>query len=172
MALIAAEIFDRIQIALVDRRDHGEHIHVLHHLAVLVADDGAIGRAPGDAVDFGQGLPSARSTQVKSYSSRHTRSMALQAFRLFSSSIITLAPTKAIWMFGLRALISSAVRMSWPKLGVEVCRMTRSRSSNSCAISSQERSWAGASISLDPGTMAAGWASQVGYQKLLTSRFI
>jgi hypothetical protein len=35
-----------------------------------------------------------------------------------------------------------------------------------------ERSWAGASISLDPGTMAAGWASQVGYQKLLTSRFI
>ena len=65
-----------------------------------------------------------------------------------------------------------AVRMSWLKLGVEVWRMTRSRVSNSCAMSSHDWSCAGASISLEPSIMAAGCASHVGYQNDLTSRFI
>ncbi|MCY1169015.1 hypothetical protein D9M73_90290 [compost metagenome] len=75
-------------------------------------------------------------------------------------------------IFGLRSLIRRAVRMSWLKLGVEVWRMTRSRSSNACAMSSHDWSCAGASISFDPSIIAAGWAIQVGYQKDLTSRFI
>ncbi len=98
--------------------------------------------------------------------------MSALAARLLSGSIATLAPTKPISACGLRALMSAAVRMSWLKLGVEVWRMTSSLPSTSCAMSSQLWSWAGASMSREPSTIAAGWASQVGYQKLFTSRFI
>ena len=98
--------------------------------------------------------------------------MALLAFSDFSGSTATLAPMKPIIASGLRALISSAVRTSWPKLGVEVWRITSSLPSTSWAMSFHDKSCAGASISFEPSTIAAGWASQVGYQKLLTSRFI
>ena len=54
VALVAAEIFGAIEIALIDRRDHRQHVHVLNDRAVLVADQCAIGAAPGYAVDFGQ----------------------------------------------------------------------------------------------------------------------
>jgi hypothetical protein len=48
---------------------------------------------------------------------------------------------------------------------------------SSCAFTSssmslKDRLCGGASIRREPGTMAAAWASQVGNQKLLTSRFI
>ena len=89
-----------------------------------------------------------------------------------SLSIATLAPTMPIIRRGLRCLSSSAVRTSWRNDGVEVWMTTRSRSSASCLMSSQLRSCAGASISLEPSTIAAGCASQVGYQKERTSRFI
>ena len=84
------------------------------------------------------GVPFAISTMVKSYSSRATKSIAGLAARLESGSIATLAPTKPTMMAGLRCLMSAAVRMSWLKLGVEVWRITRSRSSNSCAMSSHD----------------------------------
>ena len=54
VALIAAEVFRGIEIALVDRRDHRQHVHVFDLRAVLVADQRAILRAPGDPIDLGQ----------------------------------------------------------------------------------------------------------------------
>ncbi len=92
--------------------------------------------------------------------------------RLFSGSTATLAPMKPILMRGLIALIISAVFTSDLNDGVEVCITTRSRFLNSPAMSSKLKSCGGASISFESSTRAAGCASQVGYQKERTSRFI
>ena len=54
VALIAAEIFGGVEVALVDGRDHRQHVHVLDLRTVPVAHDAAIGRTPGDAVHLGE----------------------------------------------------------------------------------------------------------------------
>ncbi len=118
------------------------------------------------------GMSSATSLTVKSNSLRATKSTAVPAIRLFSGSTATFAPMKPILMFGLMALIISAVFTSDLNDGVEVCITTRSRFFNSGMMSANFRSCGGASINLLPSTSAAGWASQVGYQNERTSRFI
>ena len=92
--------------------------------------------------------------------------------RLFSGSTATLAPIRPILALGLTALIISAVFTSDLKEGVEVCITMRSRFLTSGTMSSNFSRCGGASISFEPSTRAAGWASQVGYQKERTSRFI
>ena len=49
---VTAEIILDLQVALIDRRDHGQHVHVLDDRAILVADERSIWRAPGDAIDL------------------------------------------------------------------------------------------------------------------------
>ena len=79
---------------------------------------------------------------------------------------------KPIVQVGLIALIISAVLTSDLNDGVEVCMTMSSWLARSGLMSSKERSCGGASISFEPSTSAAGWASQVGYQNERTSRFI
>ncbi len=117
-----------------------------------------------------QGLPSAISLMVKSNSLRATKSSTGAAARLCSGSTATLAPTKPILSFGFASFIACATFTSLAKDGVEVCITT---SSYSFASGSTSSSWipaGGASINLLPGTRAAGWASQVGYQNERISR--
>ena len=56
------------------------------------------------------------------------------------------------------------------KEGTEVCTMHRSKSLACAVTCSSVMSAGGASISLEPGTSAAGWASQVGNQNERISR--
>ncbi len=119
-----------------------------------------------------QSAPSASSLIVKSYSLRATKSSALQASMLSTGSTATLAPMKPIFAVGLRARIIVAVLQSDLKLGVEVWITISSWLFTSSSMSLKERLCGGASISLEPGTMAAACASQVGNQNDFTSRFI
>ena len=75
------------------------------------------------------------------------------------------------WIVALTRIISAVFRSDL-KDGVEVCITTSSRPLSSGAMSSNFRRCGGASISFEPSTRAAGCASQVGYQKERTSRFI
>ncbi len=52
-----AEIILDHEIALVDRRDEGQVVHVLQHRAVLVVHDNAVGVAPRQAGDAGEATP-------------------------------------------------------------------------------------------------------------------
>ena len=91
---------------------------------------------------------------------------------LWTGSTATLAPMKPILAVGLMSRTIWAVRMSDLKLGVEVWITISSCAFTSSSMSLKERLCGGASIRREPGTIAAAWASQVGNQKLFTSRFI
>src|SRR5262245_12776616 len=51
---IAAEIVLDHEVALVDRRDEGELVHVLKNGALLVVHDGAVALAPREPRDAGE----------------------------------------------------------------------------------------------------------------------
>ncbi len=95
---------------------------------------------------------------------------ARPASRLSPGCTATLAPTKPILSAGLASFSAAATFTSEAKEGVLVCMMTRSRRLASARTGSRPRLAGGASISLLPGTRAAGWASQVGYQNERISR--
>ena len=117
-----------------------------------------------------QAISSAASLMVKSNSLRATKSTAGASLRLCSDSTATLAPIMPILTPGLMSLIQAATFASDLNDGVEVCITIRSRSLMSPTMSSNFSWCGGASISLEPSTSAAGWASQVGYQNDLISR--
>ena len=75
-----------------------------------------------------------------------------------------------IFRVGFAAFSASAHFTSEAKEGTEVCMTTRSKSCAWASTSASVVPCGGASISLLFSTRAAGWASQVGYQKLLISR--
>ena len=114
--------------------------------------------------------PSATSLMVKSNSLRATKSIAPEAASVASGSTAALAPIMPIFRLGLSALSASAVFTSLEKDGVDVCITTSSRLAASGAMSGNLSRCGGASMSLEPSTSAAGWASQVGYQKDWISR--
>src|ERR1700760_5162494 len=109
---------------------------------------------------------------VNSYSLRQTKSSSGQAAMLSFGSTATLAPIKPILAVGLMARIIAAVLQSDLKLGVEVWMTINSCAFTSSSMSLKDRLCGGASMILEPGTITAAWASQVGNQKLFTSRFI
>ena len=71
-----------------------------------------------------------------------------------------------IFRLGLASFSASATFTSEAKDGVEVWMTHSSCSFASATTVSRPIRAGGASISLLPGTRAAGWASQVGNQKL------
>ena len=75
-----------------------------------------------------------------------------------------------IFSAGLASFIAAATFTSEAKLGVEVWMMHSSCSLAAFSTTSMPMRAGGASISVELGTRAAGWASQVGNQKLLISR--
>ena len=107
---------------------------------------------------------------VKSNSLRATKSMASEAASEGPGETATCAPTMPMRSFGLAALKASTTFTSEGKEGVEVWSTRSSTSAASGSTSSSESPRAGASMSRLPGTKAAGWASQVGYQKERISR--
>ena len=115
--------------------------------------------------------PSATSRHVKSNSLRATKSMAAPASRLSPGCTATFAPTNPIFSAGFASFSACATFASDANDGVEVWITTRSRPFTSARIGSSPIRAGGASISLDPGTSAAGCASQVGNQNDLISRF-
>src|SRR6201996_7939102 len=108
--------------------------------------------------------PSASSLMVKSYSLRATKSSAAHASMLSTGSTATLAPMKPILAGGVSGRVIVAVLQSDLKDGVEVWITMKSWDFTSASMSLKERLCGGASISLEPGTMAAACASQVGNQ--------
>jgi len=72
---------------------------------------------------------------------------------------------------GLASLRASTTFTSEVKDGTDVCRTTWSKSFAWATTSARLVLWGGASISFEFSTRAAGWASQVGNQKDLISRF-
>src|ERR1700760_1634419 len=119
-----------------------------------------------------QSAPLASSWMVKSYSLRATKSSAAQASMLSMGSTATLAPMKPILAVGLMARTMAAVLQSDLNDGVEGWITINSCAFTSSSMSLNDRLCGGASIRREPGTIAAAWASQVGNQKLFTSRFI
>ena len=107
---------------------------------------------------------------VKSNSSRATKSIESEASREPSGSTATLAPTKPTFSAGFARLSASATCTSPANDGELVCSTARSCWLASGSTSSRRSPAAGASTSLLPGTTAATWASQVGYQNDLISR--
>src|SRR3984957_18728677 len=87
-----------------------------------------------------------------------------------SGCTATFGPTKPIVTAGWSALSVSAIRTSPANVGELVCSTTRSCWRASGMMSGRVRPAGGASTSLLPGTRAAGWASQVGYQYERISR--
>ena len=81
-----------------------------------------------------------------------------------SACTATWAPIMPIDSWGFSAFSASATFTSWGNDGVLVCRTASSYSLASGLTSSSVSPSGGASINRDPGTRAAGWASQVGYQ--------
>src|SRR5262249_25554834 len=118
-----------------------------------------------------QGRPSATSLQVKSNSLRQTKSIAGASFKLFSASTATLAPIRPALSLGLAAFSASTHFTSLLKEGTEGWTTTRAKSLAWGTASFRPIPAGGASISLEPGTSAAGWASQVGNQNERISRF-
>ena len=118
-----------------------------------------------------QSRPSAISLMVKSNSLRATKSIGAPWVRLSAGCTATLAPTKPIFSAGLASFSAAATFTSAANEGVEVW-ITHSSCWRAAATTDASPIPAGgASISRLPGTSAAGWASQVGYQKLRISRF-
>ena len=118
-----------------------------------------------------QSRPSAISLIVKSNSFRATKSMGAPCAKLSAGCTATLAPTIPIFSDGLTAFSAAATFTSEANDGVEVCS-THSSKSFACFVTASIPIRAGgASISLLPGTNAAGCASQVGNQNDLISRF-
>src|ERR1700690_1195622 len=109
---------------------------------------------------------------VNSYSLRQTKSIAAQSAKLFSGSTATLAPMNPIFAVGFRSRIICAVLQSERKDGVEVWITMKSCDLTSSSMSLKERLCGGAWMILEPGTIAAACASQVGNQNDFTSRFI
>ncbi len=107
---------------------------------------------------------------VKSNSLPATKSIASDALKLPAGSTATFAPMSPAFKPGLTAFIASIALTSEAKEGAEVCATTRSKSRAVGASSASFRPCGGASTSLLPGTRAAGWASQVGYQNDRISR--
>jgi hypothetical protein len=137
-------------------------------------DDRAVPPAPGNTIDRGK-FPalgdSAISLMVKSNSLRATKSIGAPRARLCSGSTATLAPTMPMTRFGLASFNACATFTSEPNDGVEVWITHNSCSRAAVTTGSSPSRAGGASISLLPGTRAAGCASQVGNQKLRISRF-
>src|ERR1700687_1015589 len=98
--------------------------------------------------------------------------MAHEASRLSFGCTATLAPMKPILRLGLSSFIDSAVFTSLANDGDDVCRTRSAYRRAKGAMSAKLRRCGGASISFEPGTSAAGCASQVGYQNERTSRRI
>src|SRR6202162_2502565 len=98
--------------------------------------------------------------------------MAHEASRLSCGWTATVAHMKPILRPGFSSFIALAVFTSLKKDGDEVWRTRSSNCRAYGAISAKLSPWGGASTSLESGTRAAGWASQVGYQKERTSRRI
>ena len=107
---------------------------------------------------------------MKSNSLPATKSIAREAPSALSRATATWAPTNPTHSRGLASRSASATFTSWPNDGALVCSTARSYSRAAGSTSASERSAGGASIRREPGTSAAGWASQVGYQNERTSR--
>jgi len=107
---------------------------------------------------------------VKSNSFRATKSIAFEAESARSGLTATCAPTKPIRSSGFFSFSASATRTSWANDGVLVCSTASSYSAARGRMSSSVRSAGGASTRREPGTSAAGCASQVGYQNDRISR--
>ena len=155
---ITAEIILDGEIALVDRGDERQFIHVVQDRPLLVVDDAARSIAVGQPLDAGE---------------------VAALGHLLDGEVELVAADEVELFAGLqaagridRALSASAVRTSEENEGVDVCITTRSRLVASGATSSNLSRCGGASISFEPSTKAAGCASQVGYQNDLTSRRI
>ncbi len=107
---------------------------------------------------------------VKSNSLPATKSRAGLARNDASRATATAAPTMPMSRRGFSALRASATATSPGNDGVLVCSTQRSYCRAKGRTSSRANPSGGASISREPGTSAAGWASQVGYQKERISR--
>ena len=94
------------------------------------------------------------------------------ALRVPSALTAALAPINPTFSAGLASLRAVIAFTSEAKEGVEVCTTARSKFFASATTSASEVLCGGASISLLSLTSAAGCASQVGYQKEATSRFV
>ena len=107
---------------------------------------------------------------VKSNSFLATKSITSPERSDPSASTATLAPIMPIFRSGFSAFMASATFTSDLKEGTEVWSTRRSFCRASGRTSASEVLCGGASISRLVSTKAAGWASQVGYQKDLISR--
>ncbi len=116
------------------------------------------------------GRPCATSCTVKSNSLRATKSSAALARSEGPGATATAAPTMPTVSWGFSAFSASATLLSPAKDGVLVWITQRSYCRARGRTSSSVRPSGGASTRRDPGTSAAGWASQVGYQKERISR--
>src|ERR1700677_4341578 len=121
--------------------------------------------------DF-QSRPSATSLTVKSNSLRQAKSTSGAAFRVASALTAALAPINPTFRAGLASLRAVIAFTSDAKDGVDVCTTARSKFFACAVTSASVVLWGGASMSLLSATSAAGCASQVGYQKDATSRFV
>jgi hypothetical protein len=101
---------------------------------------------------------------VKSNSSRATKSIAADACSEGPGCTATFAPTRPTVSDGLAALSASATFTSPGNVGELVCSTASSYSRAGRTTSSRDRPAGWASTSVLPGTIAAGCASQVGYQ--------
>ena len=114
--------------------------------------------------------PSETSAHAWSNSPTPTQSTARAAPSDAAGSTATWAPTMPTRTPGFSCFKRSATRTSLPNEGVLVCITTWSYSRASGATWSTVRPSGGASTRRLPGTSAAGWASQVGYQNERISR--
>ncbi len=107
---------------------------------------------------------------MKSNSLRATQSTTGASRSDSSGCTATFAPISPILSEGFASFIARAPFTSEAKEGVEVCSTTWSKSRAIRVTSASVWLCGGASTSFECGTSAAGWASQVGNQKLLISR--
>src|ERR1700733_14004331 len=90
------------------------------------------------------------------------KSMALDAFSVFSGSTVTGGPTKQTFSFALDAFIISAIRQSTSKPGVEVKSTSNSKSRAISTVCSMEILCGGASPPLLSGGIRGGGRRQPG----------
>src|SRR5271170_1334552 len=110
------------------------------------------------------GLPFAYSTTEKSNSRRQTKSITAHSFSARSGEVVTGGPTKAMRIEGFARLIASASFWSPVQPGVLVNSTRNSYPLAISIVSAAETWWGGASSSLEPSSIPAGYASQTGYQ--------
>src|SRR5580698_8823434 len=96
--------------------------------------------------------------------------MACEAFKVSAGKTIVCAPMKPIFVSGFCCLMASATLQSFLSEGVEVLMMTWSKSLAMARHWGKSTLCGGQSRRREPGVSAAGCASQVGYQKEVTSR--